>query len=618
MRPRSLAVLTSLLILLCAGYWFTLRQEENATKRAEQAKLLFNAKLSDVTKLSILREGERPTTAVRTDDGTWRIDEPYAVPPSPGVWDDLTKLFLNLKSERTVREVPEGLEDYGLDNPPLILRAEIKGVAPVELKFGDADPTQQFRYAQLNGGPVLLVIAKTMAELDRPLLKLRDRTVFASGESGIAWLEYTPIRPRQEGDAQPAADLPAHLANAVELQSLVVALHDDAKWYIEMPEPGYADQGMVSQLVSTVQYTVSNDFIDKPENYSDYGLAPPRAKIAVRSAVDGPVQVLYLGDLVTPGNAEGGIYAKKPDSDSVMLIDGIMTALLPTDINAFREKRLLTGKATELEWLTYKSGETFVRAINDPVNGWSIAAPQAADADQITVSTLLSMLKTVEGKNLFQGDLAQYSLENPDIEIAVKYRDQAEPVKIRISMPIGDEKISYATQDTGGITSLENPVVEGMRLTVSDFISKRLLTFKPEDVQGVSVRFDGTSYRFEKGERIWTVIEPAGKILESQADMDAIIDALHKQTRAESVYSLQPAADSVALGIDSPVVEASLTLTPGTDGLPRSVGPIKIGENCPDNLRERYAVVEGRPEVFRIRQTIITELRQAFRGVRDR
>jgi hypothetical protein len=58
-------------------------------------------------------------------------------------------------------------------------------------------------------------------------------------------------------------------------ESVVIIMereNENEPWYIISPNKGLADQEAVNALASEIQYGIGRDFIDNPENLSDYGI----------------------------------------------------------------------------------------------------------------------------------------------------------------------------------------------------------------------------------------------------------------------------------------------------------------------------------------------------------
>ncbi|MCC6485988.1 MAG: DUF4340 domain-containing protein, partial [Candidatus Hydrogenedentes bacterium] len=178
-------------------------------------------------------------------------------------------------------------------------------------------------------------------------------------------------------------------------------------------------------------------------------------------------------------------------------------------------------------------------------------------------------------------------------------------------------KSRYVTQDTGDVITLANEQVKKLEITTTDLAAKGLLAAKQDEVREVALQFEGVSYRFTKGEQAWKIDEPAGKVWESQSDMKALLAEL-SSVRATAIEQSPAPADLKPFGLDTPTLSVRLSAAPSApDGQTRVLGPLMIGALCTDSPHERYAMVAGRADLFRVKQTLVDTLRDALRGVVD-
>ena len=131
----------------------------------------------------------------------------------------------------------------------------------------------------------------------------------------------------------------------------------------------------------------------------------------------------------------------------------------------------------------------------------------------------------------------------------------------------------------------------------------------------MKLTLEDAAHVFVKGEQAWRVQEPAGKVWESQDDMRALLDAFDGLT-SESVEAAVTPPDLSILGLDKPVLTVTVT-TQNEAGTSTTHALVSIGKICPDDNHLRYAMVEGRPQVYRVKQAPVSTVREALRGVID-
>ncbi|MDQ1255471.1 MAG: hypothetical protein QG656_62 [Candidatus Hydrogenedentes bacterium] len=621
MNLKSIGILLAILAGLCLGYWLMLRSEESGKRETAAAARLFQFEAGDVTSLKVARLGEAPSEAVCDANGQWTITAPNAsVAPNQLLWNRVAVALAGLVRQRTLETRSPDWAAYGLDEPVLTVSGATKAGDRVEVAFGVIEPTQLYRYARvLSGGgedAVFLVDTKAFQELDRPLLDLRERYLFSVGEAGITRLEFALYWQGSEKDAAKAAEKGLNVGD--ESVAIVVERTGDGPWRMVEPASGPADQEAVGALVKDVQFAVGRDYVDAPESLSDYGLEPPAARITIVSG-SGPAQTALFGAL-DKSKEKGGVYVKRDDKPAVFVMDGYVVSHFPRSLDTFRDRRLFTRPATSLQEIRYQTAETNVVLVNDPEKGWTMTEPAGSEADQTAISSFVARLKMMEAGSFLdelpEEQRAQTGLDAPAIRFVLKAEGETEPVEIKVGGMLPEQNAYYGTQDTGAIVSVSIPAVEDVMWSLLDFRSRQLLRFSKGAAVRLGVTFEGTDYLFEKVHGKWIVRQPEGYQLESQADMDALLDAVNPLTAA-SIETAQAPADLAPYGLAEPAASVVvIRQDEGEGGNETAVGPLKIGRPADDDNRKRFAVMTGQPEVFRVDQAVMDGIREALQGVR--
>jgi len=620
MNAKSTAILLGLLVLLCAGYWVMLRSEETVEQRVEEAKRVFDFEPDDLVALSVERLGEAPSAGRRDDDGDWSVTAPHdTIVANQLVWNRVAEAFAHLADERTLEDALLDLPAYGLDGPALTVSGVTKRGDAVKVAFGLTEPTQLCRYAHLleGGEPrVFLVEVAAFHELNRSLLDLRDRYLFALGEQGVTRLEFALF---WQGDDDPDRDLAA----GDESVAIVVERSDEGVWRVIEPFDAPADQEQVGALVKEVQFSVGRDYIDAPEDLSDYGLDPPRARITVVSGKADP-QTLLFGALDSAGK-RAGLFVKRAARPAVFSMDNHVISLFPDAVDAFREGRLLTRPASELRRVHYRTAETEVVLETDEDSGWRLTEPDAHEGDPVALSNFIAAIKGLRASGFPEedpgGDQDAMGFDEPTILLALTFAGEDEPLEIRVGTVTAEGDAYYAMQDTGAVVTLPARAVEGLLWSPFDFRSRKLMRFDRPAAIRVALRFDAVNYRFDKVHGTWLVREPPGRRWESQSDMAALLEAINP-VYAVSVEEEHAPKDLAPYGLGDALCTVSVVTAEGDparawDAEETAHGPLHIGATTTDDSQQRFAIVAGQPAVFRVKQDIIDGIREALRGVRE-
>lgn len=619
MKFRGTMVLGAVLGLLCLGYWLMQQREEAQVREKLEAQRLFQFEGEDVARLRIAQAGKTPTEGVRAD-GAWKITAPAPdIEPYPPLWDRVAGRLAQLHNKRTIVEHAQDLQQYGLAEPVLQVTAELDSGEEVHLDFGALEPMRVCRYAR-QGDTVFLVHKDMFFELNRSLKDLRHQFLVDNRDADILRIEFARIwTGKNTAEAQAMDTTPEVGEESVR----VVAERDSAgqPWRLVEPVEAQADQERVNNLVSEVRYGTAIRFIDNPASLADYGLEKPHARITVFDAEDSGPQTLFLGQLDQVGE-EGGLFARREGRQSVMLIDPHLVMLLPKAPSAFRERHLMTRPATELARVRYQRGGEEFLLQEDPAEGWMLIYPKLADTDQVAVSQFIAMLKQIEGAYFPDGELEDYGLDKPEVTITLEYQDQSPPAEIRVQPLEAPENLVAATQDTGEIVQIFENYAEPLFVDSSHFRSPELLTFEDTWATKLSIVFEGIPYVFEKVDTIWLVRKPERMQLASQSGLKALLKAF-RSVKGSAVT--EPASDPAEYGLDTPLLAFEVLVEPPPEmredadaGAQTHYGPLKVGAITPQNSQRRYAAVEGRDGVFRVRQALIEVVRETLKDLEKR
>ncbi len=224
----------------------------------------------------------------------------------------------------------------------------------------------------------------------------------------------------------------------------------------------------------------------------------------------------------------------------------------------------------------------------------------------------------LEGGRFLNPDDEDVDMGDPEIEIALEFDDGEQPEPLRfgpVTMEPTDEQETevtrYATQDSGAAFAISEPATAVLRVSDFDFRPREVLVFDPAEAASLHMQFEDEHYRFARDDdERWTVIEPAGKTLDTQGDMRTLLEAF---AEAEAVAREEHGIpeDLAPYGLDDPLLTVAIEMGGET------AGPLRVGSPAEDNSQHRYAITEDRDELLRVRQTLIDAVRDGLRGVVD-
>ncbi len=608
MKFRHTIQLGALLLLLVLAYFGMQLLHTEMEEQAVEAKKVFTFAPESIRKLSIDQLDAAPTVGVRQEDGSWTIVEPNPdIRPFERLWNDVATKVAELKDERSLPKEATDLETYGLNIPRLTVTAEVAGTDHV-MKFGYLEPTQTYRYAQIDDGGIFLVHKDAFFALDRPLDLLRHGFVVDDDTAPLLRLEYARIMSIEEAERKGEPE------RAGEESSVLVVERDNAEspWRQTSPIHVAANQEAVNDLAAEIQHARGRSYIDAPESYADYGLEPGVNRLTLVDSAAGYPQTFYFGAITSEG--EGGVYVRKDGQSSVFQVDGHIVTLFPRSPNAFRERRLFT-RAKKLNRIEATAADFHYDLALTETGEWKMMDPNLDVTSQFFVSQFISAIKMLEGNRFYPGEPAEYGLNSPEITLKLTSADDPEPIEIRLVAAADVEGHYYVVSDTGEVASLPEDQILFLLNGPQAFRNRRLLSFDRTRANRLDFTFNETAYTLEKIHDRWLVTSPEGQHMPNQRDAERLMSAI-VDLEFVGVEKIDEGAEN-PYGFDAPRFTFGATLSPvEADGAPEVVGPLTIGSVVPDMDQQRFARTSARDGVFRVRQTLIEAVQQVVAGIR--
>ncbi len=614
MRPRGTLTLLAILALLCGAYaWLSSSQKR--TEQAEQeAKRLFSFDAEDVKQIRIQRRGEPAMAAARREEGGWRITDPdAAILANSVVWERAAGALAHLSAARSVEVGPDDLAKYGLESPILTVEGLTEKGEEVRVIFGDIEPTRTYCYARASDSTVFLASYEDFFELNRSPLVLRDRGLINLGEDGISRVEIAYYwQSRAEAD-DAASDGQSQPGVGEESIPFVLAKESDGRWYVAEPFHALAVQEKADALVRKLESAQGRGYIDAPQSLDVYGLDPPRARATVTVAGGAP-QTVYLGILTDEEEKDSAVYIRRADAPAVFLVDSGLVALFPNAPGDFREKRLLTHGSEEITGIRYVDDDLDIRMARGEGGTWRITYPVEVEADAYVIEGYIDIVNSLAAEDFLDEIRPEFGFDHPRLSITFTFADEAESATIRVGALNLEKESYYVQQDTGVPCLVFTSRLVPLQRTLFQFRSKERLSFVMSEAVRLELRFEGTEYVFEQDEGEWRVTAPAGKRLETQSDAAALVGAL---AHVKAVADEGEASDLAAYGLDDPLLRVTVMTRPRGRGAEEVEGPLIVGAPAPDKSRQRFAMMQGAGEVFRVDQGLIDLARSTLRGVVD-
>lgn len=161
---------------LLLSYFLLVEKKNFATVEppSRQGPRLFpSVKQADFTYFKI--QNENSVVAFRkTDSGDWRMEKPLADRADSVQCENLARSLANLTLLGKI-EKKEKLNEYGFNKVSIRLHAEAKSIPPMDMEFGDEDPTNKGIYAFLPADEKIVLVPNFIKQIaNKPIAEWRD------------------------------------------------------------------------------------------------------------------------------------------------------------------------------------------------------------------------------------------------------------------------------------------------------------------------------------------------------------------------------------------------------------------------------------------------------------
>jgi hypothetical protein len=207
-----------------------------------------------------------------------------------------------------------------------------------------------------------------------------------------------------------------------------------------------------------------------------------------------------------------------------------------------------------------KKGADEVTLSKNDAGKWQITAPQALSADQDAVSSMTSTLSTLTSERLVDdkaGDLKQFGLAEPALEVDITTKEKPEKVLVGDDTPTGNGAFAMLAGDPRVFT-VASYVKTSIDKTANDLRDKRLLTADFDKISQIELDAKKQEIVFGRNKDAWQILKP--KPL--RADNFQVEDLSRKLKDAKMELSATaPDAKKAAAGFAGGTVVATAKVT---------------------------------------------------------
>jgi hypothetical protein len=471
-----------------------------------RAKTLATLRPNDVTKLEITHDGQQYVLQ-RGADRQWRFTAPMTAQAEGEKVRGLISRISGLRVKEFVVDEADSLAPYGLDNPYLALTATIEQqvAAPTSTDPTETQPAE----------PQMVAVTETkrIAIGTFAGLKQEERYVHTGDARWVATVPAANVDGlvpdlKELRDAQ-VTRLPANQAQKIEITvgDETAALEKaDGQWR-GTGDLAELETSAVQDLLAAFSELSAIDYVAEPEDPATYGLASPRATIAVTSAAGDTVTVHVGAETASGRNA----YVQRAGEASVSVVPAAQAQRLAIDLLALRSREVFKFDVSRLERIEVQRADRgYVLQKTD--GAWTLEEPANVPMDAQHARQLANDLSRLRARQVVSNNLAAYGLNQPLAAIVFTLAPPApadpndapaaEPTVFSLRVAYRDGQAYAAAGREPYVFEIDGTVYN---VIVGEFIERRLFDFGADAVQKVAIQHYEDKLVLVRNEDTWQI-----------------------------------------------------------------------------------------------------------------
>ena len=270
----------------------------------------------------------------------------------------------------------------------------------------------------------------------------------------------------------------------------------------------------------------------------------------------------------------------------------------PVDDTPKRDK-VFSVDADKIDELEIKSESGDRTTLKKKGADWVIVQPVDSASDQGTVSGITSNLASLEIQRVIDekaGDLKQFGLASPRIEVAYTSGGQQRRLQIGDKTPTGSDLYAKLA-DSNRVFLIPAYLDSTFNHGTFDLRDKTVLKVDREKLDTLEVVSDKRTERFEKKQGDWVIAQPpVGK-----AEFSAVDNLVSRVSSLQMKSIVNDATDLKKYGLQQP----AMTVRVGSGS---SLASLLVGSSAESG--SVYAKDASRPTVFTIESTLVDDLKK--------
>jgi len=545
---RTLVFFAAFAALAAFLYFYEMKGGEARHDAEQKAELLFSFESESIVKMTLRRPDQ--TIVAEKHDARWEITRPVTAPAEQGTIEQIVKTLADLKYERDLGPQTD-LDQFGLVEPEVEVAIDDAQGNIAGLFLGSPTPVGDNIYIKKSDADLVFTI-KNLAKksINKTLVELRDKTVFNFEVPDVKALTVT-----RDG------------------QTLSFTKGPDGDWIVWQEKEYDVDLGRITAMLDSVKFARIKEFVEEEaRDLEEYGLMSPPALIKIQT--EEATRILAFGKM--PESDSGVVFVQRNESPQVLKLDLDIFEKLSTDINEWRDRRLVKVDRADIIKLHLESPAgkvTLERAEGEP-DEWNLTEPERDFADEDAVGSLLADLQDAKVARFLEpeetekaGSAAKEAL----IELAIWELGKESPLMLHFFAGESDTE-AYATTGEGQeLLGVDTQLLQKLTIAPDQIKDKSVLRFNTSDINKIEIGKRDGLFSIEQEGVNWDV--PSALEMES-FEIDELLWDLGKLKYG----SIEPIGeDGEKYGFDPPNLTISLSCAGKKEPLRLTVGN-KAGE----------------------------------------
>lgn len=287
-------------------------------------------------------------------------------------------------------------------------------------------------------------------------------------------------------------------------------LKQNGQWLISSPLAARADQNSIDEIVRNLSSARISRYLSGVRNLSEFGLQSPKLTLEFRTSQGNSFHI----DVGEKDYSEAHAYVKASTHSEVLLVPAYLISSMDKTLLELRDRRLMEFESDKVTRVEMSAGHDHI-VVEKSGADWRMIRPVAARGDSLGISSFLMDLSNSEAADFVdqsESNLKKYGLDPPGETLTITLGDgpQASQKELHVGAKTGDNCFARL-EGAAALFKINNDTAAKLHPTAFTLRDKHLVTFKSEDLLGVTVRAERSVYEFEKGtskEAQWKVVQP--------------------------------------------------------------------------------------------------------------